>query len=509
MHKRFSQHRFDNGLTVVLEQMPQAISTAVGIYIKAGARNEEPAQDGISHLLEHMVFKGTQTLNCRELNRAFDELGAHYNACTGWEETCFFAWVLKNDLPRVLELLAGMLSPVLPEAEFANEKKVILEEIARNRDQADHQVFEEAMRIAFAGHRLSSNVLGTEETIGPLTREQVQAYLQARYIPVNTVLFACGNIDEEVLLKEVEKFWGGRGRGKSEAPAPPPVFHPGQALLEKKGLEREHLVLLWPGPALESRANIAASLLGAVLGDDRNSRLYWALRHTGLAEEAAAGYWGFSDAGVFAAQAACDPAKAKKVLEILKREAAGLKDGIREEELQRAKNRIRTSLVFSAETPFDRFRQLMQQWAVRRELLTTAELVDWVEQITVGELNALLQQFPLDSDGVKVLLGPPKTGLNAESGKLKAEKTATPAKKKATPAAPAPKDKAKKQGARAVLPPLPRGGRGGISPTKKKAAPAPVKKPNKPGKSKPVPAKGGKAGKGSKGDKGGKKNKRL
>ena len=170
---------------------------------------------------------------------------------------------------------------------------------------------------------------------------------------------------------------------------------------------------MWPAAPFESRASVAASLLGAVLGDDQNSRLYWALRHTGLAEEAAAGYWGFSDAGVMAAQAACDPAKARKVLDILKREAAGLKDGIREEELQRAKNRARTFLVFNAETPFDRFRQLMQQWAVRRELLTAEELLARVEQVTLDDLNDLLKQYPLEGEHVRVTLGPPKAVVEA------------------------------------------------------------------------------------------------
>ena len=139
MQKRFSVQRFDNGLTVVLELMPEAISTAAGFFVKAGARDEDPAQDGVSHFLEHMIFKGTQKRSWQEINRAFDELGAHYNAFTGWEETCFYAWVLKEDWPRVLELLSDMLAPSLPESEFENEKKVVLEEIARNRDLPDHR----------------------------------------------------------------------------------------------------------------------------------------------------------------------------------------------------------------------------------------------------------------------------------------------------------------------------------------------------------------------------------
>ena len=404
--KNFSVHQFDNGLTTVIEFMPQAVSTAVGFFVKTGARDEDAKLDGVSHFLEHMMFKGTQKRGWQEINREFDQMGARYNAFTSWEETCYYAWVLNEEIPHALELLSDMLASKLPEDEFTTEKKVILEEIARYQDMPDHVVFEEAMRLAFAGHRLSSNILGTPKSIGALTRDQMHGYFNARYVPSNIVLFACGNVDEQKFMGQVEELWGGRTGPRAGSLTPTPGFHPGKKIIERKDVAREHIVIMWPSLPLSDRRSVAASLLGAVLGDDRNSRLYWSLRHTGLAEEAGGGYWGFSDTGLMAVSASCDPAKAGQVTALLRKESARLKDGIKADELQRAKNRARTSLVFSAETPFNRFRQLMHQWAVRRELLTTEEMLARVDEVSVKDLYTLLEEFPLNTEGVMTGLGP-------------------------------------------------------------------------------------------------------
>ena len=414
--KRFSVHQLDNGLTVVIEFMPQAVSTAVGFLVNTGARDEDPKIDGVSHFLEHMMFKGTQKRGWQEINREFDQMGARYNAFTSWEETCYYAWVLNEETDKALDLLSDMLASRLPGDEFTTEKKVILEEIARYQDMPDHVVFEEAMRTAFAGHRLSSNILGTTKTVGAMTREQMLGYFRARYVPANIVLFACGNVNEAELLAGVEKRWAGRTGPRAERKSVAPGFHPGRKLIVKKDVAREHMVLMWPMLPLSDRRSIAASLLGAVLGDDRNSRLYWALRHTGLAEEAGGGYWGFSDAGLMAVSASCDPAKSARVASILRSETAKLKKGIKPDELQRVKNRARTSLVFSAETPFNRFRQLMHQWSTRRELLTTEEMLARVDEVSLKDLYLLLDEYPLNRAGVMAGLGPGKANGNAASG---------------------------------------------------------------------------------------------
>lgn len=422
MPKHFSVHQLHNGLTVVIEFMPKTVSTAVGFLVRTGARDEEARFDGVSHFLEHMMFKGTAKRGWQEINRDFDQMGARYNAFTSWEETCYYAWVLNGEVPRALDLLSDMLAPALPEDEFTTEKKVILEEIARYNDMPEHVAFEEAVKIAFAGHRLSSNILGSPRTVGKLTRQQMLDYFQKRYVPANITLFAVGNVDESALLAQLEKLWGQRSGPRPSDKPVRPAFHPGKKRLAKKDVSRHHLMLMWPSLPLNDRRSIASMLLGNVLGDDKNSRIFWALRHTGLAEDAGASYWGFSDAGVMAAHASCDPAQAEKVASMLRREAARLKKGIKAEELQRAKNRARTSLVFHSETPFNRFRQLIHQWSIRRELLTAEEMLARVDEVKLDDLYKLLDEFPLDGDYVMVGLGPAARKTAAKAAKAKVPK---------------------------------------------------------------------------------------
>ena len=316
-----------------------------------------------------------------------------------------------------------MLHSELPESEFTTEKKVILEEIARYQDMPDHIAFEEAMKMAFEGHRLSSNILGTPKTIGRLKRDEMKSYFDARYVPNNITLFACGNVDEKKLMAQVEELWGSRKGPRAERSSRTPGFREGRKSVHKKEVARQNIVMLWPMLPLSDKRSSAASMLGAILGDDRNSRLYWALRHTGLAEDAGGGYWGFTDTGLMSVSAACDPDKAETVADILRSETMKLKNGIKEEELQRVKNRARTTLVFSAETPFSRFRQLMHQWMNRRELLTAEDMLARLNSVTRDDLYALLEEFPFDSEGVTVELGPvERNGKKVNGKKLKASK---------------------------------------------------------------------------------------
>ena len=416
MRKQFTLNQFDNGFTAILEHIPQAVSTAVGFMIKTGARDEDSKFDGVSHFLEHMMFKGTPKRGWMEINRDFDQMGARYNAFTSWEETCYYAWVLNDEVPQALDLLTDMLHSSLPDDEFVTEKKVILEEIARYQDMPDHVAFEEAMKLAFAGHRLSSNILGTPKSIGRLQRDEMKAYFDARYVPNNITLFACGNLDEPKLMAQIELLWGSRTGPRADRTSRTPGFQEGKKAIHKKDVARQNVVMLWPMMALSDKRASAASMLGAILGDDRNSRLYWALRHTGLAEDAGGGYWGFTDVGLMNVSAACDPDKSQQVADILRAETAKLKQGIKEEELQRVKNRARTSLVFSGETPFSRFRQLMHQWMNRRELLTAEDMLARLNAITREDLYELLEEFPFDGQGVEIELGPAE-----KNGKKKAK----------------------------------------------------------------------------------------
>lgn len=404
MRKNFGVHFFENGLTVVVEPLPGAISTAVGFRVAAGARNEPEELDGVSHFMEHMMFKGTKKRTWREINRDFDAMGARYNAYTDSEETCYYAWTTAERTPQALELLTDMLAPALPPDEFEMEKKVVLEEIARADDRPDVFAYDAALKTAFAGHRLSSNVLGTRETVGALTRDQMASYYEEHYRPDRITAIVAGRVKEDEVLTCLSELWGARScRPRPEPPAAPPPFNRENKVLERPGVGRAHLLFVRPLPARSDRRATAAVLLCDVLGDEKNSRLYWALRRPGLAEEAGASFWGFSDTGLAAVYVAGDPQRAESLAEIVRKELKRLRtEGVKEEELRRVKNRAATALAFAAESPFSRFRQLQDCWTARRELLTPDEMLARIEAVTVKDLAEVMEEFPPDEEGVEI-----------------------------------------------------------------------------------------------------------
>src|SRR4051794_26068181 len=195
----FHQHQLKNGLGVIAEVNPASYSTAMGFFVRTGARDEEPKLNGVSHFLEHMMFKGSQRYTWEDVNRIFDEMGARYNAFTSQEMTAYYANVLPEFTRTAVEHLANLLRPAIRQADFDTEKKVILEEIAMYLDEPSHRLYERLMEVHFGKHPLSKSILGSAESITALTRDQMATYFNARYGPGNMVLSATGQLDFEHL----------------------------------------------------------------------------------------------------------------------------------------------------------------------------------------------------------------------------------------------------------------------------------------------------------------------
>src|SRR5438477_7066761 len=184
-----------NGLQVIGETSPSARSVALGFFVRTGARDETPEVSGVSHFLEHMVFKGTPRRSALDVNRDFDRIGAHYNAFTSEENTVFYAAILPEYLPQVVDLLADILRPSLRVEDFEMEKNVIIEEIGMYDDQPMWSAYDHAKRVYFADHPLGNSILGSVESIKALTREQMLAYFERRYVAPNITVVAAGNFD--------------------------------------------------------------------------------------------------------------------------------------------------------------------------------------------------------------------------------------------------------------------------------------------------------------------------
>ncbi|MBN1590282.1 MAG: insulinase family protein, partial [Pirellulales bacterium] len=348
----FRSHTLANGLEIVAEVNSEAYSTALGFFVRTGSRDETPAEAGVSHFLEHMVFKGTATRTADDVNREFDELGAHYNACTSEENTIFYATVLPEYQDQTAALLADVLRPSLRREDFDTEKQVILEEISMYEDMPPFGADDKCRAAFFGNHPLANSVLGTAESITQLTNDAMRDYVARRYGPGNVVLVAAGRIDFDALVRTIGQICGSWPAIAAEPSVGP--FEPVEQflLVEKKMATQQYVVQLAPGPAAESDDRYAARLLATVLGDELGSRLYWELVDSGLAEHASLNHCEFQGAGAMMTYLCCSPEAIEDNLQRVRDlYLRAEQDGITEEELRQAKNKVRSRVVLSGERP--------------------------------------------------------------------------------------------------------------------------------------------------------------
>src|SRR5258708_7759321 len=287
MNVHWESNMLDTGLQVIGETNPAARSVAIGFFVRTGARDETNDTSGVSHFLEHMMFKGTPRRTANDVNRDFDRIGANYNAFTSEENTVYYCAVLPEYLPRAVDILADILRPSLRADDFDMEKNVILEEIGMYEDQPASMIYDHAKRVHFGDHPLGNSILGTSKSVGALSRDQMQRYFDSRYVAPNITVAAAGNLDFEELIALVDKHcgdWDGpparrNGIRQTNGSGATEVLH-------KDKVTQEHVVLVSPGPPAASPLRYAASILAVAIGAGAGSRLSWQLVHPGFAESA-------------------------------------------------------------------------------------------------------------------------------------------------------------------------------------------------------------------------------
>ena len=411
----FKQAQLDNGLTIVGEVNPAAQSVAVGFFVRTGARDETPAISGVSHFLEHMLFKGTERLSALEVNEAFDRTGAKFNAFTGEESTVYYAAVLPEHLAEVTDLWAQLMRPALRDDDFDMEKNVILEEIAMYRDLPQFDVMDRCRAMHFGGHPCGHSVLGTEESIGALTAEQMRQYFHRRYAPNNLVLACCGRFDFDALVEQTAARCGAWGMSEAGREL---SFYEGTRRKESQArgnLSRAHVCLISPAPSVQDERRFAASLLGVVAGDETGSRLFWALVDTARAETAGMQYEGMDGVGAFYTYIRAGAHDLDGVLDTVDGVLGELaREGVQEKELEAAKNKVLSALAIKSETPMGRLVDLGLNWQYLQTYRSVAEDVGAVKAVTVEQVNALLETYPLDQY-TRLVLKPGQQGA-AEGG---------------------------------------------------------------------------------------------
>ena len=402
----FHEAVLPNGLEVVAERNPRAYSTAIGFFVKTGARDESEELSGVSHFLEHMAFKGTQKRSAEEVNRELDELGSHANAYTSEEQTVYHATVLPEYAEPTIELLADMLRPALREEDFELEKKVILEEIARDRDQPPYGGFEIAIARHFGKHPLGKSVLGSEASVSALTPQQMKAYFESRYAPGNIVLAAAGKIQFDALCEYAKKYCGHWAPHAATRELVRPKTVPATDFLLKESSTQSYVLRLADAPSVEDDARVAARLLSVIMGDDSGSRYFWECVDSGAAESVMMASYEYQQAGMYMTYVAGRPEDAGALLDrIAEMELEVERDGVSEDELERAKTKVCSHLVLHGERPARRMFAIGAQWIQRREYRTIRQAVDEYQAVTAAEIDALLREYPLHR-ATTLIIGP-------------------------------------------------------------------------------------------------------
>jgi len=402
----FCKHVLVNGLEIVAECNGAAYSTALGFFVNTGARDENDAISGVSHFLEHMVFKGTAGRSADQVNREFDEMGAHYNAFTGEENTVYYAAVLPEFQDRVTALWGDVLRPALRADDFRTEKQVIVEEIRMYEDQPPFGADEKCRALHYGAHPLGRSVLGTVQSITDLPVDAMRDYFHRRYSPGNIVLAGAGRIDFDALVACAARCCGQWEPVEAGRAAEPAATHQGFHILHKSTATQQYALQLADGPAAEDEDRYPARLLATVLGDDTGSRLYWELVDPGLAEHAALNHCEQQRAGLMMTSMSCAPdCAAENLQRILDLYCRALAEGITPAELAQAKSKLRSRIVLSGERPRGRLFMVGSDWVYRREYRTVQDELDAVAAVTLEQVMAALAAYPL-TRSTTVTIGP-------------------------------------------------------------------------------------------------------
>lgn len=391
----FQHARLPNGLTIVAETNPSAHTAAVGFFVRTGARDEDPAIMGVSHFLEHMMFKGTASRSADDVNRGFDDIGAKYNAYTTSEVTCFHAHVLPDRLDPAADILADILRPALRPDDFDSEKKVILEEIAMYQDSPFWVLFEETLDRHYRGHGLGHRVLGTEQTVASLAQPQMLRYFHNRYSADNTVVALAGRLDFDHAVRRLESLCGNwqttRPSRNTAAPAHLPAS---DFVIDSERVNRAYWLSLSPAPSLQDDRRYAAMMLALVLGGPDSSRLHWALIEPGIAEEAMCSFEPHDGAGHYALFFSSAPDAAETARSTLEAEVDRLIASLTPKDLEGMRNKVATSVTLAGERPSGRMQRIGRLWTYLGAHLTLEEELERINAVTLDDLRAVHAAFP-------------------------------------------------------------------------------------------------------------------
>ena len=393
-------------MTVITDDMPHLESASLGIWVKAGSRSETLAEHGISHVLEHMAFKGTTTRSALAIAETIENVGGDLNAATSVEHTGYFARVLKEDVPLAGDILSDILqNSLFDQSELDREQQVIVQEIGAARDNPDDHVFDLFQEAAFPDQPIGRTILGTVDSVKSFSPTTIRDYMERNYVGDQMVVCAAGNVDHEALVDiAANRFHDLRANG---APVPEKAKYVGGENRILSDHEQAHIVLGFEGRAYNSDGFYAAQILASILGGGMSSRLFQEVREKrGLCYSVYSFHWAFADSGIFGVAASTGEDEVTDLIPVVVDELLKATETITDEEVLRVRNQIRAGLLMSLESPSSRAGQLARQQILWGRPIPLQETVDRINRITADRVKLIASQI-FDTDKVSLAgIGP-------------------------------------------------------------------------------------------------------
>jgi predicted Zn-dependent peptidase len=408
-----------NGLTIASEVMPHLRSVSLGVWVKCGSRVEEADKTGLSHFIEHLLFKGTRKRSAKDIAEAIDSVGGQLNAFTEKEYVGFYAKVLDEHLPFAFELLSDIvLNPAFPPVEMKREREVIFEEIRMVEDSPQELILDIYLEKFWKGHPLGRPISGTKKTVGRISRRDVLEFFRKNYNAGNMIVAVAGNIRHREVQELAERYFSALQPGDAADPGPPPRAHAGLVVRRKDQLEQTHLCLGTVSPPITSEDRYCCHLLSSILGGGLSSRLFQNIREKrGLVYSIFSMLNLYRDAGSLMVYAGTAPEKAAQVVDLTLREFRRLREElVPHRELKRAKESIKGSLMLSLESSSSRMTHLAQQLIYFGRFYRLEEILRAVERVTARDIRRLANGLFDGSHLALAALGSPD-GLGPDSVK--------------------------------------------------------------------------------------------
>ena len=383
----------DNGLRVITDPMPTVETVSVGVWVETGTRHEHPAINGVSHLLEHMAFKGTRRRSALDIAAQIEDVGGHLNAYTSRENTAYFAKVLKEDTALAVDIIADILQDSVMDAEeLERERSVIIQEINQALDTPDDIVFDYFQETAYPDQPMGRPVLGTAELVGAMERDVVIDYMRRHYGARNMILVGAGRIEHELLTALAADAFAGLSPG--QAPVAEPTRYEGGDFRESRDLEQAHVVLGFAGISYEDPDFHAASVLSTLFGGGMSSRLFQEVREKrGLAYSVYSFLSCYRDGGLFGIYAGTGAKEAGEIVPVVADEILKVRDGVGEDELARARAQLKSSILMSMESTSSRCEQLARQMMIFGRPIPVAETVAKIEAVDAAAVTRAAQRL--------------------------------------------------------------------------------------------------------------------